>query len=123
MASCLTSRAVSVKFHNCNDSVTRVAGRLLVPTIHSRDILHQAKGRSFWSSPLGSDGSRDDQLGDAFPGRAVAQRVSKLGLKGLLDYHSNETEVEAARQGASGLNKKGYFHEIFTQKRRAGKQL
>ncbi len=28
MASCLTSRAVPVEFHNCNDSVLRVAGRL-----------------------------------------------------------------------------------------------
>jgi hypothetical protein len=37
VASCLTSRAVSVEFHNCNDSFTRVAGRLWVPTMHSRD--------------------------------------------------------------------------------------
>ncbi len=41
-------------------------------------------------------------------GRAVAQwrpRVSKLGLKGLSDYHSNETGAEAARQEARGPNK------------------
>jgi hypothetical protein len=37
VASCLTSRAVSVEFHNCNDSVTRVARRLWVPTMHSND--------------------------------------------------------------------------------------
>jgi hypothetical protein len=30
------------------------------------------------------------------------QRVSKLRSKGLSDYHSNETEVEAARRGAVG---------------------
>jgi hypothetical protein len=38
-------------------------------------------------------------------GRAAAQqrpRVSKLGLKGLSDYHSNEIAVEAARQEARG---------------------
>ncbi len=47
--------------------------------------------------------------GGGWSGRAVAQRrprVSKLGLKGLSDYHSNETAVEAARRGASGLNKR-----------------
>jgi hypothetical protein len=35
---------VPVEFHNYNDSVTRAAGRLLVPTMRSRDILFQAKG-------------------------------------------------------------------------------
>jgi hypothetical protein len=35
--------AVPVKFHNYNDSVTRVARRLQVPTMPSRDILLQAK--------------------------------------------------------------------------------
>ncbi len=67
VASCLTSRAVLVKFHNCNDSVTRVGGRLQVPTMRSRDILHQAKGGSSWLSPLRSDGSQDNQAGEAGP--------------------------------------------------------
>jgi hypothetical protein len=51
--------------------------------------------------------------------RAVAQRrprVSKLGLKGLSDYHYNETAVEAARRGTIGLDEKGYSHGISTQK-------
>jgi hypothetical protein len=42
-------------------------------------------------------------------GRAVAQqrpRVPNLGLKGLSNYHSNETAVEAARRGASGPGKR-----------------
>jgi hypothetical protein len=42
-------------------------------------------------------------------GRADAHRrprVSKLRDKGLSDYHANETVVEAARQGASGPNKR-----------------
>ncbi len=62
--------------------------------------------------------------GGGWSGRAVAKRrprVSKLGLKGLSHSHSNETAVKAARWGASGLNKKGYSHKIFTQKRRGGK--
>jgi hypothetical protein len=32
-----------------------------------KDILHQAKGGSSWSSPLRSDGFRDDQGGEAGP--------------------------------------------------------
>ncbi len=56
---------------------------------------------------------------EGWSGRAIAQRrprVSKLGLKGLYDCYSNETAVEAARRGASGPNKKGCSHEIFTKK-------
>ncbi len=47
-------------------------------------------------------------MGEAGP-RAEAQqrlRVSKLRAKGLSDYYSNETVVEAARWGASGPNKR-----------------
>ncbi len=57
----------TIEFHNCNDSATGVAGRLRVPSMHSRDILHQAKGGSTWLSPLRSDGSGDDQAGGAGP--------------------------------------------------------
>ncbi len=57
--------AVPVKFHNYNNSVTRVAGRLWVPTMRSWDILLQAKGGSSWSSPLRSDGSQNDRVGEA----------------------------------------------------------
>jgi hypothetical protein len=38
-------------------------------------------------------------------------------LKGLSDYHSDETAVEAARRGSCGPNKKGYSHKTSTQKR------
>ncbi len=47
-------------------------------------------------------------------GRAIDQqrpRISKLGLKGLSYYHSNEKAVEAARQEASGLNKRATLME------------
>ncbi len=43
--------------------------------------------------------------GGDWSGRAVVQwrpRVSKLGLKGLSDYHSNEMAVEADRRGLVG---------------------
>jgi hypothetical protein len=36
--------AVLVEFYDYRDSVMRVAGILWVPTMHSRDILLQAKG-------------------------------------------------------------------------------
>jgi hypothetical protein len=63
--------------------------------------------------------------GGGWSGRAEAQwrpRVSKLRAKGLSDYHSNETVVEAARRGTSGP-KKGYSQDMFIQKRRTEKQL
>jgi hypothetical protein len=50
---------------NSNVDVRRVARRLQVTSMHSRDILLQAKEGSSWSSPLRSDGSRDDQAGEA----------------------------------------------------------
>jgi hypothetical protein len=107
VAPCVTSRAVPVEFRNCNDSVTRVIRNLRVPPQHSRDILQLAKGiilvkstQIWWFSKWSGRGG--------WSGRAIAQRrprVSKLGLKGLSDYHSNETALEAARQGASEPNK------------------
>ncbi len=57
--------------------------------------------------------------GGGWSGRAVAQwrpRVSKLGLKGLSDYHSNETAVEAARRGASGPNKRATLIKYLLKK-------
>ncbi len=53
-------------------------------------------------------------------GRAVAQRrprVSKLGLKGLSDYCSSETSVEAARREASGPNKRATLTKYLLNKR------
>ncbi len=57
--------------------------------------------------------------------RDIAQqrpKVSKLGLKGLSDYHSNETAVEAVRREASGPNKGLLILNIYS-KERAGQQL
>jgi hypothetical protein len=58
-------------------------------------------------------------------GRAIAQRrpsVSKLELKGLFDYHSNEIAVKAARREAGGLNK-GLLSRNIYSKERAGQQI
>ncbi len=62
--------------------------------------------------------------GEGWSSRAEAQqrpRVSKLMAKGLSDYHSNETVVEAARPGASGPNK-GLLSRHVYLKRSAEKQ-
>ncbi len=57
--------------------------------------------------------------GGGWSSRAVAQqmpRVSKLGLKQLSDYFSNETGVEVARQEAGGPNKKATLTEYLLKK-------
>ncbi len=64
-------------------------------------------------------------MGGGWSGRAVAQRrprVSNLGLKGLSDYHSNETAVEAAGREARGPNKGLISQNIFSEER-AGQQV
>jgi hypothetical protein len=86
----------------------RVVGNLQVPTKRPTDILQQAKGITLiesteirWFSRWSGGGS--------WSGRAEAQRrprLSKLRAKRLSDYHSSEAVVEAARRGASGLNKR-----------------
>jgi hypothetical protein len=67
-SSCVASyqppNAVLVEFHTYKDSVMRAAGMLLVPTMCSRDILHQAKGDHL---DLRSDGSQYDQAEEAGP--------------------------------------------------------
>jgi hypothetical protein len=53
-------------------------------------------------------------------GRAEAQRrprVPKLKAKGLSDYHSSVTVVEAARQGANGPNKRATLTTYLLKKR------
>ncbi len=57
--------------------------------------------------------------GGGWFGTAVTQRrprVSKLGLKGLSEYHFNETAVEAARWGASGPNKTATLTECLLKR-------
>jgi hypothetical protein len=52
----------------------------------------------------------------------VEAEILILGLKGLSDYHSNETAVEAARWEASGPNK-GLLSQNIYSKERTGQQL
>jgi hypothetical protein len=98
--------AVLVEFHDYKDSVMRVARILRVPTMHSRDIVLQARGIILVESAQIRWFSRWSG-GAGWSSRAVAQqrlRVSKLGLKGPSDYHSNEIAAKAASREARGLS-------------------
>jgi hypothetical protein len=60
-------------------------------------------------------------VGEAGPVRAVAQRrprFSKLGLKGLSDYYSNEIAVEAARRGPVGRIKRATLMKFYLKRKR-----
>ncbi len=67
----------------CNDSIARVVGNLRVPTGHFKP-----RG-SPGSSPLRSDGSRDDQAGEAGPVEhsSAEAKSLKLRAKGLSGCH------------------------------------
>ncbi len=88
--------------------VTRVLGNLRVPTKRSKDILQQAKGITLIKSTQIRWFSRWSGGGGWSCRAEVHQRprVSKLRAKGLSDYHSSEILLKAARQGASGPNKR-----------------
>jgi hypothetical protein len=108
VASCLTSRVAPVEFHNCkecHESSREMTDSYYVlkghPSSSQSGIILVEFTQIRWFLRLSGGGG--------WSGSAVAQwrpRVSKLGLKGLSDYHSNETAVEAVRQGASGPNKR-----------------
>ncbi len=58
---------------------------------------------------------------ESWSGRAMAERrprVSKLGLKGLSNYHSNKMAVEAGRPEASGPNKRAILTQHLFKKRK-----
>ncbi len=100
----------------CNESSREITGSYNALTGHpassQRGIILVKSTQIRWFTRRPGEGG--------WSGRAIAQqrpRVSKLGLKGLSDYHSNDMAVEAARREASGPNKKGYSHETSTQKR------
>ncbi len=111
--------AVPVEFPNHNDSVTRVARRLHIPTMRPRDILLQAKGIILVESTQIRWFSRWS-CGGGWSGRVIVERrprVSKLGLKGLSGYYSNEIAVAAARWEASRPNKRATLMEFLLKMR------
>jgi hypothetical protein len=81
----------------------RVVGNLRVPTGHSRDILLQAKGIA-GSSPLRTDGSLDDQAGEAGlveHGSAEAKSL-KLKAKGLSGCRPRGQQLRQPDGGPEG---------------------
>jgi hypothetical protein len=94
------------QFHNCKDSITRIVGKLRVPTGHSRDTSQQAKGTvgiestqirwfSQWSG------------GGGWSGRALLSggQESQTKGQGTVRLPPQWATTEAARRGAKGLNK------------------
>jgi hypothetical protein len=94
----------------------RIVGNLQVPTKHSRDILLQAKG-SPGSSPLRSDGSHDDQAGEAGPVEhsSAEAKSLKLEAKGLYGCHPSGQQPRQPDREARGRIK-GYSHDIYKLK-------
>jgi hypothetical protein len=90
----------------CNDGIMRVVGNLLVPTGHSRDILHQAKGitriestQIRWFSRLSGGGS--------WSGRAQLSggQESQTKGQGAVRLPPQWATTEATRWGARRPNK------------------
>ncbi len=84
----------------------RAVGNLRVPTGRSRDILHQSKG-IIGSSPLRSDGSRNDQAGEAGPVEQSSAEAKSLKTKsqGTVRLPPQWATTELARRGARGPTK------------------
>ncbi len=101
----------------------RVAKRLWVPTMHSRDILLQAKGNHL--DRVHSEQRIIDMIRrGVWSSRTVAQwrpRVSKIRLIGPSGYYSNEVAVKAARREASGLNKRAVLTKYLLKERNSSK--
>ncbi len=72
-----------------------------------RTSCSKARG-SPWSSPLRSDGSRDDQSGEAGPVEQSSAEAKSLKTKGqrTVRLPLKWARAEAAREGASGPNKR-----------------
>jgi hypothetical protein len=89
----------------------RKVRNLRVPIRHSRDILFKPKG-SPGSSPLRSDGSRDDHAGEAGPVEhsSAEAKSLKLEAKGLSGRHPSRKQPRQPDRKARGQIK-DYSHD------------
>jgi hypothetical protein len=105
----------------------RVVRKLPVPTKRSRDILQHAKGITLIesTSPLRSDGSRDDQAGEAGPVEQSSAEAKSLKTKGqgTVRLLLKRARAEAARRGSSGPNKRATLTTYLQKEQRTEKQL
>jgi hypothetical protein len=91
----------------------RAVGNLRVTTGHSRDICFKPRGLP-GSSPLRSDGSRDDQAGEAGPVEhsSAEAKSLKLKAKGLSGYHPRGQQPRHPDGGPKGQIK-NYSHDNY----------
>jgi hypothetical protein len=94
----------------------RVAGKLQVPTECSRDISNQAKG-SLGLSPLRSDGSRNDQAGEAGPVEQSSAEAKSLKLraKGLSGCHPSGQQPRQPDRGPEGQIKNNFHDNLLKE--------
>ncbi len=97
----------------------RIVGNLRVPTGHSRVILLQAKW-SLGSSQVRSDGSCDDQAGEAGPVEHSSAEAKSLKTRGqgTVRLLPQWATTEPARWGGQRPNK-GLLSRQFTKEQRA----
>ncbi len=89
----------------CSDGIMRVVGNLRVPTGHSRTSCFKPR-RSLGSSPLRSDGSHDDQAGEAGPVEhsSAEAKSLKLEAKGLSGCYPSGQQSRQPDGKARGQN-------------------
>jgi hypothetical protein len=107
---------ISLRLHDyCNDGIMRVVGNLRVPTGH----CFKPRG-SPGLSPLRSDGSRDDQAGEAGPVEhsSAEAKSLKLKAKGLYGCHPSGQQLRQPDVGPEGQIK-NYSHDNILKKNRA----
>jgi hypothetical protein len=110
--------AVPVVFQNHNESVMRAAGILRVPTMHSGDILQQAKGDHL--GRVHSDHMILEMIrqGRLFLQSCIAQwrpRVSKLALKRTVRLLLQWNSRRGSQVGDQQAKLKSYSHRESTQ--------
>jgi hypothetical protein len=96
----------------CKESVLRIIGKLWVPTRHQGASCFKPRG-SLGSSPLISDGSRDDQEGEAGPVEhsSAEAKSLKLEAKGPSGCHPSGQQPRQPDSKARGRIK-DYSHDI-----------
>ncbi len=108
---------ISLRLRNyCSDGIMRVIGNVRVP---QRTSCFKPRG-SPGSSPLRSDGSRDDQAGEAGPVEhsSAEAKSLKLEAKGLSGCYPNGQQPRQPDGKARGQNK-GLLSQQFTKEHRA----
>ncbi len=100
-----------VEFYDYKDSVMRVAGILQVPTMHSKDILLQAKWGSSWR--VHSDQMVLEMIRW---GRLVGRAVAQWRVEGTFRLPLQWDSSCGGQMGGQGAKLKDYSHREPTQR-------